>query len=549
LKKHILVSAIFSMAVALEFYFISNYISGITGIAVMSIAAFCTIVLFAYTRETAFGRGVGRLMEELETVKDGNFFKSIAGQDSVVLNKLVAELNEIFNQVRKLIAKTSNGVERTALLAEQFEQTVAEIALYADKITDGSRRSFDSVTNVFSIAQQTLSKMEEVTSDIEVIGAEMQSVSNLTRSASSQAADNKRELAAVQDLAKSASVKERDNLEKIKQMYNETKNITQVIDKVTEISDQTNLLALNAAIEAARAGHYGSGFAVVAEEIRKLAEQSAAIALNIKKSILETLKYIEDTVTTSEIVHDDINRMLGAIETTYSRIDSLFASFNDIDQKAGKVTSILDQQFSAIKEVTAVTEGLTDSISVASEVSEGNIDIVNEVKGIIADLTGKANNLKNLSKSIDAALQEMIEKGSQLDDKAQRDIEFAANELKALAGKGEAAVQAGQLDTLLRKYMDTNKGGFNVLFGLDGKGYQITEDIWSKAQDTSNVESTKGIDYSDREFFTVPRTGKAYISKPRLNVQTNNFVVIIAIPLIDKQGNFTGVIAGSKKLV
>ncbi|MBA1336745.1 MAG: Methyl-accepting chemotaxis protein [Firmicutes bacterium] len=549
MKKHILVSAIFSMAVALEFYFISNYISGITGIAVMSIAAFCTIVLFAYTRETAFGRGVGRLMEELETVKDGNFFKSIAGQDSVVLNKLVAELNEIFNQVRKLIAKTSNGVERTALLAEQFEQTVAEIALYADKITDGSRRSFDSVTNVFSIAQQTLSKMEEVTSDIEVIGAEMQSVSNLTRSASSQAADNKRELAAVQDLAKSASVKERDNLEKIKQMYNETKNITQVIDKVTEISDQTNLLALNAAIEAARAGHYGSGFAVVAEEIRKLAEQSAAIALNIKKSILETLKYIEDTVTTSEIVHDDINRMLGAIETTYSRIDSLFASFNDIDQKAGKVTSILDQQFSAIKEVTAVTEGLTDSISVASEVSEGNIDIVNEVKGIIADLTGKANNLKNLSKSIDAALQEMIEKGSQLDDKAQRDIEFAANELKALAGKGEAAVQAGQLDTLLRKYMDTNKGGFNVLFGLDGKGYQITEDIWSKAQDTSNVESTKGIDYSDREFFTVPRTGKAYISKPRLNVQTNNFVVIIAIPLIDKQGNFTGVIAGSKKLV
>jgi methyl-accepting chemotaxis protein len=353
----------------------------------------------------------------------------------------------------------------------------------------------------------------------------------------------------VLELAKTASEKEKDNIEKIKRMAVETRGITEVIDKVTEIADQTNLLALNAAIESARAGEYGRGFSVVAEEIRKLAEQSASIALNIKNNILETLKYIEETVVTSEIVHQDINKMLEAVVNTYDRIENLFKSFSDIDSKTDKVSNILEQQFGAIKEVTAITENLTDNVSVTADVSEENIEITKQMDSKMENLIEKSANLKELSRSIDLTLQELIEKGKEIDKDMRKAIDMSVIEMEKIAqAVGSNLLNQEILEKHLRDYMKTNRGKFNMLFVMDNKGNQITEDIWSNEQDVSNLESSLGLNYGDREFFTVPKKGGIYISKPRLSAQTNNFVINISVPIKDKSNNISGILAGSKKL-
>jgi len=549
LKRNILLGFAVALLVSVVFFTTMRYIPDTYRILWLFFISYIGNIVLGASKDRAVKKDVIKIVNGLHIIKGGNFFKSVISIDSLILKPVVLELNKIFDQVRALIARTSTGVERTTQLAVQFQETIDEIALDTNRIVEGSNKSFDNVANILSVSQTTLSKMEEMNSEIEVINSDIQLIKELINNVSEKSNDNKSDLEKVLELAKSASDKEKDNISKITKMSYETKNITEVIDKVTEIAVQTNLLALNAAIESARAGEYGRGFAVVAEEIRKLADESARIAQSIKNNILKTLSYIDETVDTSQIVHNDISKMLDAVLVTYDRIDDLFKSFSDINIKTDKTSEVLEQQLFAVKEVTATTESLADNVSTTADVSQDNIELTQVIKKRMDDLSEKSSSLKDAAKSIDATLQVLIEKGKEIDSVMQKDINFSIEEMKKLVKNiNSSSFKQGIGDKYLQEYMKTNAGKFNMLFALNDKGNQITEDIWCKEQDISTIESSLGVNYCDREFFTIPSKGSVYVSKPRLSSQTNNFVINISVPVVAEDNQFIGVLSGSKRL-
>ncbi len=122
----------------------------------------------------------------------------------------------------------------------------------------------------------------------------------------------------------------------------QTSQITSIVQTIKEISDQTNLLALNAAIEAARAGEAGRGFAVVADEVRKLAERTS----NSTKEIAETIFNIQsETSAVTAIMNDSLEQVEGGAELVYKAGGSIGEIKNMAQEVVDEVYRISNSEF------------------------------------------------------------------------------------------------------------------------------------------------------------------------------------------------------------
>ena len=202
-----------------------------------------------------------------------------------------------------------------------------------------------SASGELSNSTQTQSAaVEEMSASLEELIASIQDVAknanSVSHAASASAEQAKKGGGAVKQLVSSMEV-----------INDSSKKITAIIKVITDIAEQTNLLALNAAIEAARAGEHGKGFAVVADEVRKLAERSATAALEITKLIRESGSQVEDGVQLST----NAGEMLLAV-----------------NEQVVKTSDMIEQISAATEEQAATSNTIKDSMSQISEVVEKN---------------------------------------------------------------------------------------------------------------------------------------------------------------------------------
>lgn len=281
------------------------------------------------------------------------------------INTMTANLREVIDSVTssaQQVAATSEELtassEETSRASEEITESIQQISLGQEKQLFGMEEAKSSVSQISSSITEITSNIKELndlsieTSKVSMSGNEviMQTVEQMNQ------------------INKQSTV----TTEAMLVLERKSQEIGEIINVITSIAEQTNLLALNAAIEAARAGEHGKGFAVVADEVRKLAEESGNAAKNISSLISEIQVNTKHTVETA-------NEGKTAIESGMSYVSNAGKTFEKIAEDINQINMKLSVVSEEIQEINSSTEILVTEVNKTSDVTERSTDYTQNV--------------------------------------------------------------------------------------------------------------------------------------------------------------------------
>lgn len=352
------------------------------------------LVIAVYTSEVIV-RPIKQIVKRMNDIAKGELpSEPIKTKLKDEIGQLILSVNAMNENVRNMIIQIGNVSEDVTSQGEELTQ-------YADEVRAGSQQIATSMEELSRGAEEQANSSTVLNEKMNHFAQEIMQVVVAGEGAKEQAGTmvhltNEGSRAMDESIQKMAVINEsmKKSNSMVRGLDSKTNEITQLVNVIREIADQTNLLALNAAIEAARAGEQGKGFAVVADEVRKLAEQ-------VSNSVSDITSIVTDIQNESKQVVESLDNGYELVQEGTSQISNTGSTFVRIQESIEEVETSIESMATSLYSILDDSQSINNSIENIASVSEESAAGLEQVSATSQQSSSAMEEVSNSAKSLE----------------------------------------------------------------------------------------------------------------------------------------------------
>ncbi|WP_226669247.1 methyl-accepting chemotaxis protein [Metabacillus litoralis] len=383
-------------------------------IFVNSMTITIALIVFVLTAAIIMGillaRSISKPISEVSAsvnqVAQGNLtLKPIVVKNKDEIGTLASDFNKMTNNLKTLILQVMENSEQVASTSEQLSLSADQTKKATEQIEFVIKEVASGAETQVNRASEANLAVSEISKGMEQAASSILAVSDLTVSTNNNAQMGQEVVSQTIKQMNELETKVHNASSVINNVGELSKEIGQIVSLITGVADQTNLLALNAAIEAARAGEHGRGFAVVADEVRKLSEQTGQSAEKIKHLIQDMQVEVEKAVESMTGGMNAVDQGMIMVRKTGNSFEEIVHMISDVSSQSQEVSAIVEEVNASTQSMVALIEGIANiSVQSAGNSDSAIVSVVQQnatMNGITVsseELSSKASELQELVK-------------------------------------------------------------------------------------------------------------------------------------------------------
>lgn len=374
---------------------------------IVSIVLTIAGILIAIITASKISKPITIVSKRMSELANGNLqheLLPITNQDEI--GQLMLSANEMNEKLKQTISSIHTVSETVAASSEELAQSSNEVQTGTEQITVTMQELASGTETQASTAgdlAETMVSFQQSIHETTQEGVELKEhsdhVQNLTTTGKELMVQSTQQMAAINEIVL-------DSVKKVEGLNVQSAEISKLVSVIDDISNQTNLLALNAAIEAARAGEHGKGFAVVADEVRKLAEQVQFSVTDIS-TIVNRIQGETGNVTTAlQSGYEEVKRGTAQLNQTNETFEQISVAVEDMILNINTISGNLNKVAHSSKSINAAIDEMASISQESAAGVEQTTATVEETAATMEEISKSANQLAGMAEELNSQLQQ-----------------------------------------------------------------------------------------------------------------------------------------------